>query len=111
MKTQIVNYYDDETNECIGQKFIIDGEEVTLEDFADFTGDAIEIIGECSETMCDEDCENCEYYDEDIDDEESISEIIDDYVEIIQNTEGCENCIRKALENFFDEICDMFEEE
>jgi predicted Ser/Thr protein kinase len=103
MQTKFVQYYDDETMDLVGQKYFIGDEEVSFEDYLDVSGDTVEVIED--DCNCDGDCDNCEY------ENETIDEIIDDYVELIQDTYGCENCIKQLLENFFDEIVDVIEDE
>jgi hypothetical protein len=106
MQTKVVTYYDDETMEVVAQKFFINDEEVSVDDFADVSGDAVEIIDD--EEDFDED-------EEDVNEDcvECFDEMIDDYVEMIQDTNGCPECIKNILLNLIEEasFCDDCDEE
>jgi hypothetical protein len=108
METSIKFYYDNETHELVAQRYFINGEEVSAEDFEDVSGDQVEILDEEADIdfECEGNCDQCEFGEED----ETISDIIEDYKDMIIATEGCESCIQRILEEFFEEIVNLLEE-
>lgn len=93
--------YDFENSEWI-EIYLIDGKEIDFEDYCnEQEAETIE-----DEFECNGDCENCCE-----DDEETIGEMIEDYVEMIQDVSPCPCCIQELLESFYDEIMEKLEEE
>jgi hypothetical protein len=78
------SYIDDETEECVLEKFFIDGREVTLEEYEK----VLEID---------------EFEEEDTEDQ-SAHELIEDTVQKILNTDGCSYCIKEILYEFYNNV-------
>lgn len=90
MKLTVNTYFNDQDGKFICEKYFIDGEECSEEEYDDildeFDDENIENEADCC------DCYEC---------------TINRYVEYIQEiTGGCGGCIREVLESFADEIID-----
>ena len=84
MKLTVNTYFDDQDGEFICEKYFIDGEECSEEEYDEMLDEFYEDEVDCC------DCYEC---------------TINRYVEYIQEvTGGCSGCIREALEDFADEI-------
>jgi len=84
MKLTVNTYFDDQDGEFICEKYFIDGEECSEEEYDEMLDEFDEDEVDCC------DCYEC---------------TINRYVEYIQEvTGGCSGCIREALEDFADEI-------
>lgn len=100
MQTKIIHYYDDQTLEHVAQRFFIDGEEVSFEDYVDFAEGLND--GDCEDTDdCTEDEVNCCECDKCP--QPSIEELLDIYTERLQGL-ICPHCIKEVLEDFLTEI-------
>jgi len=89
MKLTVNTYFNDQDGEFICEKYFIDGEEVSEEEYDDMLDEFDDEFDDEDEVDCC-DCYEC---------------TINRYVEQIQEiTGGCSGCIREALEDFADEI-------
>ena len=97
-------FIDDETDMCdITADKMLKGENCTWSWF--------EIVPEededCDECDCDYDCDNCEFNE---DEDPTIDEIIDEYVNLLEEVAPCPDCMKRVLEMFYDEVTEMIED-
>lgn len=76
-------YYDDMDGNYVGTRYFCDFDEISEE----------------------------EYYDMVDEEEDIIDLLVDNFADEIAETEGCPECIRDILYNFFDAIMDILEDE
>lgn len=101
-------YLDNETKEIVAKKYYIGKLEITEDDYFDIldsdekedTDDDDEEYG----NYCNQDCATCEM--NDMPEEETIEEIIEEYTIQILNSNGCPGCIEESLYSFYDRIAD-----
>lgn len=125
MKLTVDTFINNKTGDFIKNVYYLDGEAITEDDYESIldaqiidegTNDYYDNNEECDCSICDE--KDCEFREEEEDksltfaDEESAEtymDLIDDYTEMILETEGCENCIKERLIDMFEEVLDLFE--
>jgi len=98
MKLSINSYFDDQTGEFIAEKYFIDGNEVSEEDYDLMLEEFDEVncleneIDPCEGCECRGCCEEEEGFD--------YEDLLDIFVDKIMNTGGCPGCIKDILDEF-----------
>jgi len=110
MKLSYNIYFDNEDGKFIAEKYFIDGEECSEEEYDEMM-DEFDEVNDVDEETCECDsecCLDCEYNQSDFCDCPKCT--IEKYIEIIQNifetTGDCGGCIGNALKDFMFEIVD-----
>lgn len=103
MQVKEIKYFDDETLDLVAERFFIDKDEVSAEDYYDLVGGlgnnyCEDVEDDNEEEICDGECDHCSGCIE----VEGITyeELLDIFVERLQETGGCPHCIKHILNEF-----------